>query len=120
MDPRVSDQHGGDERDGIFLSVSRPYASDHRRNYLAGLAGSCDPRALCASPWWTLALDLCGVRDDRTLLGCLRSGRATLSKGAGTEGNGAYTVRAAICCHTTCRPGAVCPANHYRRDQVSR
>jgi hypothetical protein len=71
-------------------------------------------------PCWTLALDLCGVRDVRTLLECLRPGRATLSEGAGTEGNGAHTVRAAICCYTTGRARAVCLANHFRCDQVSR
>ncbi len=51
---------------------------------------------------------------------CLHSSRATLSKGAGAEGNGAHTVRAAIHCHATCRPGAVCLSHHSRRDQVSR
>src|SRR2546421_113651 len=119
MDRSVSDQHGGDERDGILLSAPRRYASDHRRNYLAGLAGSCDPRALCASPCWTLALDLCGLRDDRTLLECLRPGRATLSEGASAESFGAYAVRAAIRGHATCGAGAIFGADDHRRDQVS-
>src|SRR2546429_9008464 len=102
LERAISNQHSIDERDGILLSVSRRYACDLRWNYLVGPSGGCDPRALCLSSCWTLAVDLCGVRDDRTLLECLRSGCATLSKGAGTEGNGADPVRAAIRCHATC------------------
>src|ERR1700741_831313 len=119
MDRSVSDQHGGHERDGILLSVPRRYPCDRRWNYLAGPSGGRDRRPIRPSPCGTLALDLCGVRDDCTLLECLRTSRATLSEGASAENFGPHAVRAAIRGHATGRARTVCLANHYRRNQIS-
>ena len=120
MDRVVFDQHSGNERDGILLSVSRCNARDRRRNHFLGSVGGRDRRTIRSSSRRVLALDLCGHGDDLALSECLRSSRATFSKGAGAESFGAHTVRAAIRCYATCRPGAVCLSHHSRRDQVSR
>ena len=58
--------------------------------------------------------------DDRALLQYLRVDRATFPEGARPESFGTNTDRAAICCHATGCVGAVCSADDYRRDQVSR
>ena len=53
------------------------------RHHLAGDIGSCDFRAISASPRWSLAPDLCDLRADCALPQCFRSGGAVFREAAG-------------------------------------
>ena len=96
MDCAVFDQHSVDERDRIFLFVSRRNARDRGWNYFADRVGGRDLRTIFPSPRGTLALDLCGNGDDRALLQYLRVDRATFPEGARPESFGTNTDRATI------------------------
>src|SRR5437016_2989029 len=118
LDWAFSRQHGADERDRVLLSLRTLRATPCGRRRLAGGAGRRDPRAVCLSPWGSLALGLRGRCRAVTLSECLRRGGAGVREGAVPEPAGADAVRAALPCHAAHRRGDIRGAWHSRRDEV--